>query len=114
MRRILFVFLLASCGLEERDDFLIGRQCDRDGEECDEGQECLPHEESPLGDYRCRDRASFEQIDGREPPLAYCNAMIECPADLVCNADRIRTDTDRRPLVCTRPDDVFAPPLEGE
>ena len=105
---------LLACGLEERADFLIGRQCDQNGDECDEGQACLPHRIEPYSDFRCRDRASFEPIDGREPPLAYCNADIPCPGDLVCNADRIRVGGEDRPLVCKRSDDVFAPPLEGE
>ena len=112
MRRWLLLLWLAACGIEERPDFLIGRQCDPEAEICDPGQGCLPHKPD-LTDYRCRDRASFEPINGQEPPLAYCNVDIPCPGDLVCNADRIRADGGRRPLVCKRPDDVFAPPLEG-
>jgi hypothetical protein len=115
MRWVFIALAFAACGLEERSDFLIGRQCDRNGEDCDPGQECLPHQSDPsLQDFRCRDRASFEPIEGQDPPLAYCNADITCPGDLVCNADRIRVDGGLRPLVCKRPDDVFAPPLEGE
>ena len=113
MRGWPILLLVAACGIQERNDFLIGRQCDPSDNRCDPGQACLPHEPD-LTDYRCRDRESFEPINGQEPPLAYCNAEIECPDDLVCNADRIRLDGGRRPLVCKRPDDVFAPPLEGE
>lgn len=113
MRAVVVLVLLASaCGLEEREDFLIGRQCSQsDPASCDEGQKCLAHDPRPA-DYRCRDRASFELIDGQEPPLAYCATDDECPEDLVCNADRIRLDGGLRPLVCKRPDDVFAPPEE--
>ncbi len=111
---LLIVVLAAACGLEERTDFLIGRQCDRNRSDCDPGAECLPHKHDPFADFRCRDRASFEPIDNQEAPLAYCNADIACPGDLVCNADRIREGTGRRLMVCKRPDDVFAPPLEGD
>jgi hypothetical protein len=113
MRACWVLLFAASCGIQERDDFLIGRQCDPSNNICDPEQFCLPHEDDPIGDFRCRDRESFEPINGQEPPLAYCNAEIPCPGDLVCNADRIRVDGGRRPLVCKRPDDVFAPPLEG-
>ena len=113
MRAWLILGFAFACGIEERSDFLIGRQCDPSNNLCDPGQACLPHDPR-MSDFRCRDRASFDPINGQEPPLAYCNAEIACPGDLVCNADRIRTDAGRRPLVCKRPDDVFAPPLEGD
>lgn len=122
MRRaaVLAVVVLAACGLEERDDFLIGRQCDLAADQpCDEGQVCLPHAytEGRLTEPRCRDRASFEPIAGRPAPLAYCDEAqgYVCPAGLVCNADRIRLDAGYRAKVCKRPrpEDPFAPPLDA-
>ena len=118
MKRALLLLLLCSCGPEERSDFLIGRLCDEKRvETCDEGQRCLPHalENGLPEDWRCRDRASFEPRGNEEPPLAYCDPArnITCPGDLVCNADRIRVEVGARPLVCKRPDDVFAPPLDA-
>jgi hypothetical protein len=107
---------LVACSLEERADFLIGRECSAD-DGCDEGQKCLPHAyfDGDFHDFRCRDRASFEPIEGREAPLAYCDAERDliCPAGLVCNADRVRQDAAIRRMVCKHPDDVFSPPLDG-
>lgn len=107
-----------ACSLEERSDFLVGRACSPERREsCDEAEACLPHAlvGGRMEDFRCRDRASFEPVGGREPPLAYCDERlgVACPADLVCNADRVRLDVSERPLVCKFPDDVFSPPLDG-
>jgi hypothetical protein len=117
MKSVAWFVLFGACGLKERPDFLIGRQCAQEADpSCDEGQKCLPHSigSSGFGNFRCRDRESFELVDGQEPPPAYCDDDNPCPGDLVCNADRIREDSGRRPLVCKRPDDVFNPPLEGQ
>lgn len=104
---------LLGCGVDERADFLIGRQCIR-GESgtCDPGQACLPHGRRGLSliDYRCRDEASFLVPNA---PLAYCGPDDPCPGDLVCNADRVRLDASVRPLVCKPIDDLFAPPYDG-
>lgn len=115
---LLLLPLLGACSLEERADFMIGRECDRnDPRGCDTGQRCLPHvyNGEMMDDFRCRDRASFEPIGRRDAPLAYCDpsAGLTCPGDLVCNADRVRIDSGIRRLVCKRPDDIFAPPLDG-
>jgi hypothetical protein len=112
------IAVIAACGLQERADFLLGRECDPlDSKSCDSGQSCLPHTiiAGRFSDYRCRDRSSFDPIEGREAPLAYCDGqMIKCPGDLVCNADRVRQDSTARPLVCTLPNSMFAPPpLDG-
>ena len=108
----------AACGLTERDDFLIGRQCSRTAEQpCDPMQVCLPHEVSSSGQFdafRCRDRASFLPLpDGREAPVAFCDSDqgVVCPVGLVCNADRVRLDVGIRRLVCTEVDNPLAPPL---
>lgn len=120
MRRLLWIagLLMSGCALEERPDFLIGRVCSMDDpQSCDSGQKCLPHEASgtELQEFRCRDKASFEPIEGRDAPLAFCDESkgITCPEGLVCNADRIRLDATVRRLVCKFPDDVFAPPYDG-
>ena len=119
MRWIIGAFVLvlaAGCGLSERGDFLVGRQCDpTNGSSCDEGQACLPHSvvEGDLDEFRCRSAASFDPVRGVEAPLAYCNEEYECPAPLVCNADRIRVDGGFRRTVCKRDDDPFAPPLDA-
>ncbi len=110
---------MVGCGLQERSDYLIGRQCDPETPaDCDEGQVCLPHQIADrtlmLVRFRCRDAASFESLAGQEPPLAYCDdEQYVCPAGLVCNADRIRVDGGLRPRVCKQPDDAFAPPLDA-
>jgi hypothetical protein len=123
LRRGLVLFLLgtsAACSIKERDDFLIGRTCfPEDATTCDDGQRCLPHAyvEDELDDFRCRGPASFELINGREPPLAYCDEArgFECPGELVCNADRLRESAGDEPAernrVCQKPDNPFAPPL---
>ncbi|MEQ8280099.1 MAG: hypothetical protein RMA76_01650 [Deltaproteobacteria bacterium] len=117
MRRLfpILFLLLASCGLGERDDFMIGRACVESAPDpCDEGQVCLPHsfDNNNYGDFRCRDFASFTSIAGlAEPPLAYCDGSRHvCPDGLVCRPDRIRVDGGPRPSVCKSPDDVFTPP----
>ena len=121
MFRILLVGLLgvAACGLEERSDFLVGRVCDPEiSGACDPEQRCLPHmvDNTRFFDFRCRDVASFDRIDGVEPPLAYCDAegAYSCPGTLVCRPDRIRSSPDggfaTRRLVCQRPDSPFGPP----
>lgn len=103
-----------ACGVEERRDFLIGRQCDRNTpEDCDPDQTCVPHEwrgGETFTDFRCRDEAS---ILAPNAPLAYCAPDTRCPGSLVCNADRVRRETSVRPLVCKRRDDLFAPPYDG-
>ncbi len=105
---------LAGCGVDERADFLIGRQCvPSDPATCDPEQACLPHVwrgGERFSDYRCRDEASFLVPDA---PLAYCGPSDPCPGRLVCNADRVRIDASTRPLVCKTDDDLFAPPLDG-
>ena len=115
--RIMVLAALGSalgCGIDERSDFLIGRQCVRgDPRSCDPGQVCLAHSwrgGQTFTDYRCRDEASFLVPDA---PIAYCSDAEPCPGDLVCNADRVRIDTSVRPLVCKTADDPFAPPLDG-
>ena len=104
----------AGCGVEERDDFLIGRRCIREiAEDCDPGQLCLPHVwrgRQSFSDFRCRDEASFMNPDA---PLAYCNEDNPCPGELVCNVDRVRIDASVRPRVCKSRDDLFAPPFDG-
>lgn len=111
---------LLACDIEERDDFLVGRVCDPDlSSACDPGQRCLPHmfEDDRLFDFRCRDVASFERVDGIEPPLAYCDSegSLVCPGSMVCRPDRIRSSPDGgfsvRRLVCQSPDSPFGPPL---
>jgi len=109
---------LSGCGLSERADFLVGRQCDPTAATpCDEAQSCLPHRyaDGELDEFRCRDRASFEPRGGQEAPLAYCDEAegYLCPGDLVCNADRIRLDAGFRPRVCKPDGDPFAPPLDA-
>ena len=104
---------VAGCGVDERADFLIGRECIRgDPETCDPGQACLPHTQrgESLIDYRCRDEASF-LVPGA--PIAYCSDNDPCPGDLVCNADRVRIDASVRALVCKPIDDLFSPPYDG-
>ncbi len=111
-----WLLVLVGCGLEEREDFLVGRQCPPPpSNSCDPGQSCLPHRwTSQPDDFRCRDRSSFLPIGDREAPLAYCDDQLyRCPGDLVCNADRVRVDASVRLRVCRRPDDIFAPPLDG-
>jgi hypothetical protein len=115
---LLFVAFAFACSLEERGDFLIGRECDEnDPASCDPGQKCLPHKyrDGEYLDFRCRDFASFEPLQGREAPLALCDDQrgYICPSGLVCNADRVRQDAGTRRLVCKHPDDVFSPPLDG-
>lgn len=114
---LLLVALGAGCGLQERSDYLVGRQCDPDvAADCDDRQVCLPHaiRNELLVRFRCRDAASFGSLAGQEPPLAYCDEQrYFCPEGLVCNADRIRVDAGQRPKVCKRLDDAFAPPLDA-
>lgn len=115
----LWLLLLAwtACSLDERSDYLIGRQCRPDDPEqsCDPLQACLPHRQSDRGleNFRCRDKASFEPIAGEEPPLAYCNDQHLCPPGVECRPDRLRVDIMIRPLVCKLPGDVFSPPADG-
>lgn len=115
MRRLIVIALLCgACDLEERDDFLIGRECEPEvSESCDPGQRCLPHLYDGLrpDDFRCRDRASFDPLgDGKEPPLAYCNETYPCPGDLECRPDRVRMDAGLRHTICQRPGAPFGPP----
>ncbi len=106
---------LSSCGFSDRGDFLVGRECDPAIEQtCDAGQACLPHEWGAVArDFRCRDAASFEPVQGVEPPLAYCDDEMAfvCPVGLVCRADRVRErDGGLRRTVCQKPADAFGPP----
>lgn len=109
--------LLPACALEERSDYLVGRQCRPTGTEatCDPDQACLPHRWTDRGpeNFRCRDRASFEPIGGEEPPLAYCSDEYPCPPDTECRPDRIRQDINVRPYVCKLEGDVFSPPVDS-
>lgn len=110
--------VMGACGLHERSDFLVGRECDPSAAKaCDMGQACLPHEYTGGAPdrFRCRDALSFEALAGQEPPLAYCDESLGylCPGALVCNADRIRLDAGYRLKVCKRADDAFAPPLDA-
>ena len=105
----------SACGLQEAPDFLVGRTCVPETSDCVEMQVCLPHVwgASP-GDFRCRDTASFDPIDGVDPPLAYCDPELglECPPDTVCNADRVRGyDQGIRRMVCQKPGSPFSPPM---
>ena len=113
----LVVAALAACELDERTDFLLGRECDpaNAADTCDPGDSCLPH--SWLGDgprdYRCRSAASIGAGTGAEPPLAYCDHdTLLCPGDTVCRADRVRPlpDGGIRREVCQLADSPFGPP----
>jgi hypothetical protein len=117
MKSLFFIFLfLFSCSLSERNDFLIGRDCEGD-RDCETGERCLPHDyvNDRYEDLRCRSRASFEPTNDREPPIAYCDEAREffCPGDLECNADRVRLDATARRRVCKLPGDIFSPPVDG-
>lgn len=104
---------LAGCGLQERADLLVGRECDPNlPDACDPVQVCLPHGWiSGPTDFLCRDSASFDAVGGVEPPLAYCNDEYICPTDIDCAADRVRQRPDGiRRRVCQRPGSPFAPP----
>ena len=108
---------VAGCDLEERADYLIGRVCDPIASSSCEGEQvCLPHrfEGNAPADFRCRDAASFDPVEGKEPPLAYCDEEddLRCPGDLVCRADRLRaSDGGYRRRVCQKPEDPFGPPV---
>ncbi len=107
---------LASCDLADRGDFLVGRECEPAlTTTCDPGQACLPHEWLTVPrDFRCRDAASFDPIEGIDPPLAHCNQSMGfvCPGDLVCRADRVRARDSGalRRRVCQHSEDAFGPP----
>ena len=108
---------LGSCSLQERGDFLLGRDCEED-RDCDleKDERCLPHAyvNDRYEDLRCRNRDSFERTGNREPPIAYCDeSKYFCPGDLECNADRVRNDASARRRVCKLPGDIFSPPLDG-
>lgn len=98
--------LLVACAVEERSDYLVGRTCLPDIQgSCDPGQACLPHayEGGEPADFRCRDEASFEKVQGSDPPLAYCDEEegFACPGRTVCRADRVRDrDGGIRRTVC--------------
>ncbi len=118
MMLVVSASMLWGCGLKERDDYLIGRECDPTAAQpCDPEQVCLPHDYSVGAPdrFRCRDEASFTASAGQEPPLAYCDEALGylCPGDLVCNADRIRLDAGYRLTVCQRADATFAPPRDA-
>jgi hypothetical protein len=117
VRAVVLAALLScsACALTERNDFLVGRPCEPNTpSSCDVGEKCLPHAISngSLTDFMCRDRASFDPIsssdslNGRDPPLAYCDGMTYlCPDGLVCAADKVRdlNSGGFRPLVCRTP-----------
>lgn len=113
-----FVLVLAgaSCTLDQRGDYLVGREC-ADDESCDQGQSCLPHRwvSGRPDNLRCRDRASFEPTPTYAPPLAFCDESLGfiCPGDLECNAERVRLDADTRRRVCKLPGDTFSPPTDA-
>lgn len=118
--RLLGVALVAVLGvggcLAERDDFLVGRTCSfTQVSDCDEGQVCLPHAytNNRPDDFRCRDRASFSPVDGRDGPIAFCDPALglRCPAGIVCGPGRIRADSGPRRPICKSVDDGFGPPL---
>ncbi len=110
------VLFFAACTLDQRGDFLVGRECD-DDESCDQGQRCLPHDfvNDRYDDFRCRDRASFEPTPSYAPPLAFCDEEESyfCPGDLECNAERVRLDSSTRRRVCKLPGDTFSPPTDA-
>lgn len=121
MRAALLMIALLStggCELDERTDFLLGRECDRERlDTCDPGDACLPHVWLADGprDFRCRSEASFAAGAGEgEPPLAYCSAerQLTCPGSTVCRADRVRPlpDGGIRREVCQDADSPFGPP----
>lgn len=121
MRAALLTIALLSisgCELDERTDFLLGRECDLERTDtCDPGDVCLPHTWLADGprDFRCRSEASFAAgAGGGEPPLAYCSAArrLTCPGSTVCRADRVRPlpDGGIRREVCQDADSPFGPP----
>ena len=117
MNRAVLLLLLLGCGLEERGDFLVGRECKPELERsCEDEQTCLPHAWSSVpADFRCRDLQSFEQVEGRDPPLAYCDPAgtpaYRCPPGAVCAPDRVRAlDGGVRRTVCMPPGSPFGPP----
>ncbi len=108
--------LLGACELDERTDFLLGRECDEARlDTCDPGDACLPHQWLSDGprEFRCRSEASFSPLTGGgEPPLAYCSRDHACPGTTVCRADRVRPIPDGgiRREVCQDADSPFGPP----
>lgn len=108
--------LLGACDLDERADFLLGRECEPGlAETCDTNDACLPH--TWVGaegrDFRCRSEASFVSTGESEPPLAYCAPpRYACPGTTVCRADRVRPVPDGgiRRQVCQAADSPFGPP----
>jgi hypothetical protein len=98
------LLLPAGCGLDERDDFLLGRPCTTDRNDCDPGQRCLPHRrvEARFDAFFCRSAESFTQPWSAELPLAYCDPDrgLDCPGNVFCAPDRIRLDAGPRARVC--------------
>lgn len=95
----------AACGLGERGDFLLGRPCTTDRDDCGAGGVCLPHERAPAGDYRaffCRTPESFDPAIPDDLPRAFCDPDrgLDCPSGAACVPDRIRIDAGPRALVC--------------
>ena len=99
------LLLSAGCGLDERDDFMLGRPCSIDREDCDAGQRCLPHRrvDGRFDAFFCRSADTFSQPWSVDLPLAYCDPGrgLDCPGDVVCAPDRIRLDAGPRARVCT-------------
>jgi len=101
--------LTGACGLQQREDFLLGRPCAPERDDCGEGARCLPHEvdaEIPRYEaYFCRDEASFDPNLGVDLPRAFCDPErgIDCPGRSECVPDRFREDVGARPRVCRAP-----------
>jgi hypothetical protein len=113
---LLFCSLFGACDLDERTDFLLGRECDPEhpADTCGTDDACLPHSWPSDGprDFRCRSAASIGGT-GAEPPLAYCDHdKFVCPGDTVCRADRVRPlpAGGIRREVCQLADSPFGPP----
>ena len=116
---LLAVAAVGGCGLEEREDYLVGRRCNPDFETpCDDEQVCLPHKfDASPSDFRCRDASSLLSTAAvPNPPLAFCVlGTYDCPPELVCRPDRVRfRDGAPRREVCQDPDVPFLIPEEGE
>lgn len=93
------------CGLREADDFLLGRPCAIDRDDCEEHARCLPHaliDGDRFDAYYCRSADSFRASYPEELPIAYCDPDrgVTCPPSIACAPDRFRVDVGPRPLVC--------------
>ena len=107
---------VAACELDERPDFLLGRECDPEfTDTCEAGEVCLPHAWLSSGprDFYCRSELSVVGDGQAEPPLAYCDAeQYLCPGTTVCRADRVRPlpEGGIRREVCQSATSPFGPP----